>query len=507
MTGRRRRAMLGGKRVTVPGCTKEKLMTETLSSPGGTPPHSEAPEGFVNSWLQGPFAPADQEVTEYDLKVTGTIPAELEDGRLLRVGPNPVDPQDPVTYNWFTGNGMVHGVRIRDGKAEWYRSRFVRDDEVARSKGIDPLPGPRQLGGGAQYVADNIVNTHTFAHAGKTWAFAEAGVLPVELSYELECLAKSDFRGTLNGSWTGHPHRDPRSGELHGMSYYHDWQHVSYQVVDTSGKVRRTVDVPTPGRPVVHDFALTQRYAVFLDGPVNYADELLKAGYDFPFLWDFEYPTRWVLIPRDACGGEPVSVEVERWAVFHILGAYDRPDGQVALIGASYDQLFVTDHTGPGEKPGTLNLFLIDPKTGKTKVEILDDQPQEMPRMDERITGDKFRYGYFSSRDNGMSTLIKRDFDAPTRDTAKETYAYGPGRFGMEAVFVPRTPDSAEDDGWLMTYVTDMTTRTADVVLLHAQDLAAGPVATIHIPHRVPIGFHGNWIPDSEMEQQRKMLG
>ena len=99
-------------------------MTETLSSPGGATPRTprgaaEAPDGFVNSWLQGPFAPVDQEVTEYDLKVTGTIPAELEDGRLLRVGPNPVDPQDPVTYNWFTGNGMVHGVRISGGKAEW----------------------------------------------------------------------------------------------------------------------------------------------------------------------------------------------------------------------------------------------------------------------------------------------------------------------------------------------------------------------------------------------------
>ncbi len=113
----------------------------------------------------------------------------------------------------------------------------------------------------------------------------------------------------------------------------------------------------------------------------------------------------------------------------------------------------------------------------------------------------------FSSRDQGVSTLIKRDFDAPARDAAKETYAYGPGRFGMEAVSVPRTPDAAEDDGWLMTYVTDMTTRTADVVILPAQDLAAGPVATIHIPHRVPIGYHGNWIPDSEVAEQRRALG
>jgi 8'-apo-carotenoid 13,14-cleaving dioxygenase len=455
---------------------------------------------FRNQWLSGPFAPVEQEVTAYDLKVTGSIPDDL-DGRLLRVGPNPVDPENPVTYNWFTGNGMVHGVRIRGGRAEWYRNRFVRDDAVARSRGLPRLPGPEQLGGGASYVADNIVNTHIFPHAGKTWAFAEAGVLPVELSYELECVAKSDFDGTLNGSWTGHPHRDPRTGELHGMSYYHGWEHVSYQVLDTKGQVRRTVDVPVHGRPVVHDCALTQRYAVFLDGPVAYSDELLRQGYAFPFLWGFEYPTRWILIPRDGTDGDVIEVEVERWAVFHILGAYDRPDGKIALIGAAYDQLFVTDHTGPGEKPGTLNLFLIDPETKKTQVEILDDQPQEMPRMDDRITGDRFRYGYFSSRDQGISTLIKRDFDAGS----KETYAYGPGRFGMEAVFVPRTPDAAEDDGWLMTYVTDMRTNTADVVILPAQDLAAGPVATIHIPHRVPIGFHGNWVPDSELEEQRKV--
>ena len=135
-------------------------MTETHARP-------EAEAQFRNSWLEGPFAPVAQEVTVYDLKVTGSIPKDL-DGRLLRVGPNPIDPENPVTYNWFTGNGMVHGVRIRDGKAEWYRNRFVRDDEVARSKGLPSLPGPRQLGGGASYVADNVVNTLVFPHAGKT---------------------------------------------------------------------------------------------------------------------------------------------------------------------------------------------------------------------------------------------------------------------------------------------------------------------------------------------------
>ena len=247
-------------------------MTDTQAGP-------EAPSTFRNSWLQGPFAPVDQEVTAYDLKVTGTIPREL-DGRLLRVGPNPIDPENPVTYNWFTGNGMVHGVRIRDGKAEWYRNRFVRDDDVgAHAQGLPTRCPARAARRRRPRTSRTTSSTRTSSpQAGKTWAFAEAGVLPVELSYELECLAKSDFGGTLNGSWTGHPHRDPAPGELHGMSYYHGWDHVSYQVIDTGGQVRRTVDVPVHGRPVVHDCALTERYAVFLDGPVAYSDELLKAG-------------------------------------------------------------------------------------------------------------------------------------------------------------------------------------------------------------------------------------
>ncbi|MEH0525487.1 carotenoid oxygenase family protein [Streptomyces stelliscabiei] len=95
-----------------------------------------------NQFLKGPFAPVDQEITVHDLKVTGTIPAELN-GRLLRVGPNPIDPEDPVTYNWFSGNGMVHGVRLRDGRAEWYRNRFVRDDQVTASRGWPKTPGRR----------------------------------------------------------------------------------------------------------------------------------------------------------------------------------------------------------------------------------------------------------------------------------------------------------------------------------------------------------------------------
>ena len=77
---------------------------------------------ITSQWLTGNFGPVTEEVTAVDLAVTGTIPDGL-DGRYLRNGPNPRGEVDPASYHWFTGDGMVHGVRLRDGRAEWYRNR------------------------------------------------------------------------------------------------------------------------------------------------------------------------------------------------------------------------------------------------------------------------------------------------------------------------------------------------------------------------------------------------
>lgn len=458
-----------------------------------------------NAFLEGPFAPVAEERTEVDLQVSGRIPEELE-GRLLRAGPNPLDPEDPRTYCWFTGCGMVHGVRLQGGRARWYRNRFVIDDQVVQSRGLHPLPGPSPLGGGPRYVATNVVNTHTFAHAGRTWCFAEAGVLPVELSYELESLRRSDFEGTLNGSWTGHPHRDPSTGELHAIAYYHGWQQkVSHHILDVDGRIRKTLDIPVPGRTVVHDMAITERFAVFLDGPVIFNDELCAEGWAFPYRWEPGYQCRFALIPLEATSADEVRwCEVDQTAIFHILNAYDLPDGRVAFDGVSYDKLFVDDLTGPTESLGRLDRYLLDPATGAAELVRLDDRPQEMPRIDDRRTGRRHRFGYFvAGREENASYLLKQDLERQT----SERYDYGRGRVGMEAVFVPTREDAGEDEGWLMAYVTDMTTGSSEVVILASQDLAAGPVARIHLPCRVPVGFHGNWIPDTDLDEVHRNVG
>jgi carotenoid cleavage dioxygenase len=160
----------------------------------------------VNGYLEGPFAPVKQEMTIYDLQVTGEIPKDLN-GRFLRVGsnPNPFDPEDPRTYNWFTGSGMIMGVRLRDGKALWYCNRFVRDDKITSSLGLPRLPGPEVISRkppysekrGPRFVEANVSQTHVFAVNGRTYSFAEGGVLPIEVSYELESVARCDFGETL----------------------------------------------------------------------------------------------------------------------------------------------------------------------------------------------------------------------------------------------------------------------------------------------------------------------
>lgn len=440
-----------------------------------------------NPYLSGNFAPVGNELTRYDLRVTGRIPRELS-GRLLRIGPNPVGPVDPATYHWFTGSGMVHGVRIADGRAQWYRNRYVRSDHVCEAKGWPPVPGPR-FG-----IGDGTANTNVIGHAGRTWAIVEAGNLPVELSDDLETVQRSDFAGTLDGSFTAHPKRDPVTGDLHAVTYYFEWDHIRYVVVGANGLVKKSVHVPVPDAPMVHDCAITETKVILLDLPVTFQPEAMSEGAKFPYLWNPNHEPRVGLLPRDGEAGDVQWFTVEPCFVFHPLNAYDLPDGRVVMDVARHPRMFATDQRAPNEGPPTLDRWTLDPRTGTVREERLDDRGQEFPRHDERRVGRPIRYGYTVClpRELDHGPALKHDLV----NGKTEVHDYGPGRVTLEPVFVPCAPDAEEDDGWILSYVYDAATDRSEVVILHAQDFSGEPVATIHLPQRVPFGFHGNWVPD-----------
>jgi carotenoid cleavage dioxygenase len=442
----------------------------------------------MNRYLEGNYAPVTEEVTATDLPVTGNLPDWLE-GRYLRNGPNPMA-ADPATYHWFTGDGMVHGIRLRGGRADWYRNRWVRNETVANALGEEWKGGP--VFGGFDFAA----NTNVIGHAGRTFAIVEAGSRPYELTDDLDTIGVCDFDGTLPGGYTAHPKRDPETGELHAVSYYFGWGNkVQYSVIAPDGRVRRTVDIEVGASPMLHDMSLTERFAVIYDLPVVFQMDAAMEGNTFPYAWDPDYQARIGLLPREGDADDVRWFEVEPCYVFHPLNAYDDGD-RVVLDVVRHPRMFDKNRLGPDEGKPTLDRWTVDLTAGKVLEERLDDRGQEFPRVDERLVGRRHRYGYASGvvegedkhLDFGSNALLKHDLVAGS--TAVREFRSGAAG---EFVMAPSAPDAGEDEGVLVGLVYDRERDASDLVVLDAATL--DDVATVHLPARVPYGFHGNWVP------------
>ena len=449
-------------------------------------------------FLAGSFAPVAEEITAFDLPVTGRLPAELS-GRYLRNGPNPLGLDDP-NYHWFLGAGMVHGVRLRDGKAEWYRNRWVRSKAVAAARG-EPWPG-----GPVHEGMDFAANTHIISHAGRTLATVEAGALPYELSAELDTIGPCDFGGSLPGGFAAHTKLDRQTGELHAIAYFWAWDHVQHVVVDPAGKVTQATNIAVADGPMMHDFALTERYVVLLDLPVTFSLNAVTAGKELPYVWNPEHQARVGLLPRD--GSSAVRwIEIDPTWVFHCLNAYDDDDGRVVVDLCPYNGAFDVSTLWAAHGPVTLDRWTIDPAVGSVSQQRLDDRGQEFPRVDDRIISRSHRYGYSAvigevtraitaAGDFGDEAFTNAILRHDLLRGSTEAHEFGRDATAGEAVFAPSSPEAAEDDGYVMAFVHNPDRGAADLVLLAAQDFTAEPVARVHLPARIPLGFHGSWIPD-----------
>ncbi|ANW22669.1 carotenoid oxygenase family protein [Streptomyces clavuligerus] len=479
-----------------------------------------------NEYVEGNYAPVRTEHTVTELKATGRIPEYL-DGRYVRNGPNPIADVDPDAYHWFMGDGMVHGVRIRDGRAEWYRNRWVRTSRMRMAAGEISRP-PNHRAGVELYGA----NTNVIRHAGHDLALVEGGIASYELDHELDTMGPWDFGGTLPGGYTAHPKADPVTGELHAVTHYFgQGNRVRYSVIGTDGRARRTVDIQVPGMPMMHDFSLTEKYVVLYDLPVTFdarqaariavprplrplrpaaalvlsalvgrvrvpdpiaamVGARMRANENLPFRWNPRHQARIGLMPREGGSSDVRWFEVEPCYVFHTLNAHDAGD-TVVLDVVRHPRMFVKDLHGPNEGTAALHRWTVHPAAGKVVEARLDDRPQEFPRVDDRVVGRPHRYGYAMGALTGAiptDAVLKHDLRAGTVTSR----ALGRGKEAGEFVFVPSRPDAAEDEGVLMGFVYDATTGHSDLVLLDAATLET--VATVGLPVRVPHGFHGNWL-------------
>ena len=430
------------------------------------------------------------EVTLTELTVTGEIPEHL-DGRYVRIGPNPVGQPDPATHHWFVGDGMVHGVRLRDGRAEWYRNRWVRSTDVAEALGEPCRPGRAARSS----PTSRRTPTSSPTPDGR-WRSPSRASAPTSSPTSSRRSARRDFDGTLPVGWTAHPHADPATGEFHAVSYWFGWGNiVHYTVLDADGRIRRQVPIEVHGAPMIHDFSLTANHVVIYDLPVRFDLDMVMEGAGLPYRWDADYPARVGVMHRESDGSDVRWFDVEPCYVYHPMNAYE-DGGQIVLDVARHPKSFDTVRNGPNEGPPTLDRWTIDLAGGKVIETRLDDRGQEFPRFDERLTGHRHRYGYTVGGDPGegpvglaVNTVFRHEVGAG-RTTHR---SFGPGAAVSEFVFVPSAPDSAEDDGVLMGYTHDLTNDQSTLTLLDSQTLET--VASVAIPARIPYGFHGNWLP------------
>ena len=465
----------------------------TTTEPTST--ETSEPTESTNLYLDGNFAPVTTEVTHTDLEVTGTVPEELT-GRYVRTGPNPMAAEDG-SYHWFSGDGMVHGVDLRDGGASWYRNRWVRSPEIAAHFGEADVP--RDVGG--WYSGSG--NTNSFHHAGRVWAVTE-GSLPYEIGPELETLRTSNFGGVLPGGTNAHPKFDPETNDLHVVSYGFEAPFLRYHVIDASGQLTRTEEIEMGGPVMVHDMGFTSSRVVFFDLPVVFQLELALNGVKLPFRWDPEYRSRVGVMPRAGTAADTTWIDVEPCYVYHPLNAYDDGD-KVIMDLVVHPRAFDDDRGDPSQGSPTLQRWTIDLAAETVTRDVIDDRTQEFPRADERLAGRRHRFGYSLSSSgqeglgglggNARTSLLKHDVVAGT--TIEHEFLGG--GVGSEFVFVPRSADAAEDEGWLVGYVFDPERGASDLQILDAQDFTAPPVASVHLRARVPQGFHGNWMPDSAL--------
>lgn len=437
--------------------------------------------------------------------IQGAIPEGLE-GTLYRNG---ADWQYPSGRNddiFIDGEGMYHMFRFEDGQVS-YRSRWVTTERFEMQK-----QARRALFGRYRNRYTNApeakdanmgtANTTAMFHAGRLYALKEDD-LPYELDPDtLETIGRTDMDGQITSScFTAHPKVDPITNELLAFAYQargDGTKDVVFYLFDADGRKINEVWFEMPYAACVHDFAVTDEWIVFPFFPLITDMDNVKAGGTY-FQWHPDEETHIALVPRY---GDAKDI---RWfkgpitSAGHMMNAVREGD-RVHLDVCLYEgNCFPFFRTPEGEKTSPVPPFLtrltmdLTRNDGAFEKNRLLDVSCEMPRTDDRYQGRPYKHGFmivYRSAD-GSSSTGRVDFETGKLDA----WSPGPGDTVQECQFVPRTPDSAEGDGWLLVPVARVSQGRSDLVVLDAQDLAAGPVATIKLPVRVRSTFHGTWVP------------
>ena len=468
---------------TAPSTTAPATTAPATTAPATTVPTDPA----LPYWMQGNFAPVDTEVEAFDLEITGALPPEL-DGLYVRNGSNPAYGS---TAHWFLGDGMVHGVRLRAGRAEWYRNRWVSTPML----GKDLLAGDTGLAPGGP---NNSSNTSVIHHAGKLLSLQEIG-WPYELSTDdLSTIGATDLGGTLTTAMTAHPKVDPRTGLVHAFGYGFVPPYLTYFVIDATGAVVHSTEVPVAESTMIHDFAITDRDVIFWVLPVVFSMDLALAN-QMPFRWEPSHGAQLGIMPLGGAGTDIRWVDIDPCYVFHGTNAW-RDGDDVVLDVSVQPTAFAAGGDHGINSLQRWRLASVSTGTPSFSADVIATRTLDLPTIDRRRLGTRHLHAWYATtRETPAGFEFAGISHYQVASDRMDTWDPGPSMAAGEGLFVPASADASEGEGWVLVYVYDATRDASDLVVLDALDCAAGPVARVHLPQRVPFGFHACWVDGSSL--------
>ena len=492
-----------------------------LAAPRVTFPDTVAFRGF--------FAPVRIEADVHDLEVEGEIPRDL-DGAFYRAAADAQYPPSHADDIYINGDGMITMVRIADGHAD-LKTRFVRTERFTRERAArrslfgayrNPFTDDPSVAG----IDDGNANTAVVWHAGKLLALKEAA-RPYELDpVTLETKGIYDFHGRLTSrTFTAHPKIDPETGEMFAFAYNSSGRPDTDVVlfdISATGDITQEQRFRAPYSSMMHDWLVTRDHLIFTFSPMVCDWERMKDEPQY-FMWDPPKGTHVAVIPRDE------GVAGIRWfssdlvMETHSLNAWSHGNTVTAdhfIADSGWFSQFPKTTVGPlREAPPFAHRWTLDLSKGsdswdnatatydKTR---LFDHPGDMPRVDPRILMSKNRHSWIGSLDLGLgpmpdfgpmgppfNCLVHLDDETGVRTR----YYPGADSAPEEPVFVPKGPDAAEGEGYLISVVSRRLLNRNDIVILDALDLGAGPLATLKVPFRLRYAFHGTWVPGSDLQR------
>ncbi|MEM6321677.1 MAG: carotenoid oxygenase family protein [Bacteroidota bacterium] len=470
----------------------------------------------ANPYLLGPYAPIFKEIVADKMEVIGEIPKDIN-GVYVRNGPNPkFEPKGH--YHWFDGDAMLHALQLENGKAT-YRNRWIRTtnfkEEAAAGESLwqglmGRLAANMNRPWNRGVPLKDTANTAVAYHDGKLLAgWYMCGDLYEIDPITLETKGVQDYNGTLTSKAMAHVKVDEQTNEMMFFDYELTGNYLAYGVINGTGKVKHFTKVPTPGPRIPHDMGITKNYSILMDLPLIYDLRLMaKTGKAIP-TFKQDMPSRFGIIPRLGDASEVKWFEAKPCYIYHTINCWEEGDEVVMDCCVNWDPTPQQDLPPGASAAEKLNAYLrmraylhryrFNLKTGETKEYPLDDLTTEFPLMNSQYLGRQSKYSYNQRFELSKTLRFDAIVKYNTEDGTSKTYEYGKYKYGSESPFIPKANAKSEDDGYVISFVTDARENTSEVVILDAQNIDKEPLARIILPQRVPLGFHACWVDGNRM--------